>query len=214
MLLPLLRRGRRGPNIRAYRHYIAPHLDAETRGYWQGSGRGRPPAHRALRAQCLPPRPARPLHRRRPPAGPALRRRPRRLHEGAQSIARAARASSTASWRRCSTSRLVRWLTRRPASLFGLGIPPAQYRELQAGRRRRHALRCCGPGSSGWPAAFRFATIISPGRPSTAAMPQAAAARCRPISSRTSIPASASRPSRVEVKRISMTRALAAMDAG
>ena len=30
---------------------------------------------------------------------------------------------------------LVRWMTRRPASLYGLGIPPAQYRALSGGSR-------------------------------------------------------------------------------
>lgn len=36
---------------------------------------------------------------------------------------------------------VVRWLTRRPASLFGLGIPPAQYDKLSGGRPMADVLR-------------------------------------------------------------------------
>jgi S-adenosylmethionine-diacylglycerol 3-amino-3-carboxypropyl transferase len=36
---------------------------------------------------------------------------------------------------------VVRWLTRRPASLFGLGIPPAQYDKLAGGRPMADVLR-------------------------------------------------------------------------
>jgi S-adenosylmethionine-diacylglycerol 3-amino-3-carboxypropyl transferase len=36
---------------------------------------------------------------------------------------------------------LVRWLTRRRASLFGLGIPPAQYDKLSGGREMHEVLR-------------------------------------------------------------------------
>ena len=50
--------------------------------------------------------------------------------------------------------RLVRWLTRRPSALYGLGIPPAQYRALAAGgadgvtevlKRRVERLACDFP---------------------------------------------------------------------
>jgi S-adenosylmethionine-diacylglycerol 3-amino-3-carboxypropyl transferase len=36
---------------------------------------------------------------------------------------------------------LVRWITRRKASLFGLGIPPAQYDKLSGGREMHDVLR-------------------------------------------------------------------------
>ncbi|MFN3614308.1 MAG: DUF3419 family protein [Rubrimonas sp.] len=36
---------------------------------------------------------------------------------------------------------IVRWLTRRPVSLFGLGIPPAQYDKLAGGRPMADVLR-------------------------------------------------------------------------
>ncbi len=36
---------------------------------------------------------------------------------------------------------LIRWLTNHPASLFGLGIPPAQYDKLAAGRTMADVLR-------------------------------------------------------------------------
>jgi S-adenosylmethionine-diacylglycerol 3-amino-3-carboxypropyl transferase len=45
--------------------------------------------------------------------------------------------------------RLIRWLTSNPASLFGLGIPPAQYEKLCGGRHMADVLRerlgklCC-----------------------------------------------------------------------
>ena len=65
---------------------------------------------------------------------PALRRRPARPSERAVAR-RAARASSRPRWRRCSTSPLVRWATANRLSLYGLGIPPAQYEALAGGAR-------------------------------------------------------------------------------
>ncbi len=77
--------------------------------------------------------------------------------------------------------RLIRWITSRKASLFGLGIPPQQYESLAsagAGAWRR----CCASGSKGLPARSRWRRTISPGRRS--AGPMAPAARCPPISRR------------------------------
>ena len=53
----------------------------------------------------------------------AARCRPRSLDEQ--------RGSSSANSRRCSNGALLRWLLKQPASLFGLGIPPAQYDALR-----------------------------------------------------------------------------------
>ena len=39
-------------------------------------------------------------------------------------------ASSRRKWRRCSAARLIRAILSRKSSLFGLGIPPAQYDSL------------------------------------------------------------------------------------
>ena len=49
--------------------------------------------------------------------------------------------------------RLVRWLTSKKTSLYGLGIPPAQYEALS--RRRRDGARACASGFAASPAPFR-----------------------------------------------------------
>ena len=192
-ILPLLRRGRRGrATSRAFRHYIAPHLDPETRDLlagprrWSAAGASRSSAPISTAAACSA-------------ASSAPATTWRRLYGvdlsdfvKARNV-REQRAFFDSKIAPLFDKRLVRWLTRRPASLFGLGIPPAQYRRARADRRAATSLRCCGPGSSGSPAAFRFATIISPGRRSTAAMPQAASGPLPPyLAAATSIAASAS----------------------
>jgi S-adenosylmethionine-diacylglycerol 3-amino-3-carboxypropyl transferase len=73
--------------------------------------------------------------------------------------------------------RFIRWLTNQPASLFGLGIPPAQFDALAGDSRMAHVLRArlerlaCG---------FPLNDNISPGRPSGAAMARGRMRRCRP----------------------------------
>ncbi len=83
----------------------------------------RAPPHRGVRPRLLPPRPARPLHRRRPRGRAALRQAVRRAARRRARSTSSARSSSARS-RRCSTRRFVRWLARRPSALYGLGIPP------------------------------------------------------------------------------------------
>lgn len=115
-------------NIDAYRRHIAPHLDDTSRRYWEG----------------------RDLSGRRRISGFASGIYKRGLLGGfigaAHLIARLYRvdpreilaAASVEEQRRIFDARLapvfdrklVRWLVDQPASLFGLGIPPAQYQAL------------------------------------------------------------------------------------
>ncbi|MFN0217586.1 MAG: DUF3419 family protein [Hyphomicrobium sp.] len=122
-------------NARLYDDLIAPNLDAVTRAYWEGrdtSGRRRisrfgrnfyrfgllgrfiGAGHAAARALGADPR--RMLAARTP---------------GEQ------RQIFDAEIAPLFDKRLVRWLASRPASLFGLGIPPAQYAAL-CDHGRRH----------------------------------------------------------------------------
>ena len=78
---------------------------------------------------------------------------------------------------------LVRWMMKQPASLYGLGIPPAQYKALAGDSPARHRGRAEPDGSSGSPAISPSPTIISPGRRSAAATRRARTRRCRPICS-------------------------------
>ena len=175
----------------AFRHYIAPHLDSETRDFWQGSGRGRPPAHRALQraistataCSAASSAPATTLARL---YGVDLLR----LRQGAQSSASSARFFDS-KIAPLFDKRLVRWLTRRPASLFGLGIPPAQYRELSRPasgdiaavlRARLERLACGFPLRDNYFAWQAFDRALCPRRQRPAAALSPAA---------TSIPASA-----------------------
>lgn len=66
--------------------------------------------------------------------------------------------------------RLVRWAVDQPAALFGLGIPPAQFRALAAGRDMHHVLRerlerlmCDFPLSENYFAWQAFARTYAPG---------------------------------------------------
>ncbi len=84
--------------------------------------------------------------------------------------------------------RFVRRLLGHRMSLYGLGIPPAQYVSLSDGAAT--APTSCVPASRSSPATSTSPTTISPGRPSTARMRRPARARfphiCRPTPSRSS----------------------------
>ncbi len=118
----------RPQNVAAYRRYVQPHLDAPSRKYWESRnifGRkrigifARNVYEHGLLGHCIG---AAHLLAR------LYGRNPREL----------LRASSLAEQRTIFESRLapifdkrfVRWLANQPASLFGLGIPPAQYHAL------------------------------------------------------------------------------------
>jgi len=115
-------------NISAYRTFIQPHLDATSRRYWEGrslSGRRRigmftrgfyrygllgrfiGAAHMVARLHGCDPRAI---------LSASDRAEQRRIFD-TQFVPAFSRP-------------LVRWLTNRPSSLYGLGIPPAQYHAL------------------------------------------------------------------------------------
>ena len=99
-------------------------------------------------------------------------------------------------------SRLVRWLVDRPASLYGLGIPPAQYEALAGDRPWPTS---CAGASSGWPATFPSPTTTLRSRPWAGAIrTDARQRRCRPIS-RPRISRRARHAGRVAVRHMSFT---------
>ena len=114
-------------NIRAFRQHIEPHLDPETRAFWEGRA---PPAAAASRSSV-------PISigavSSAVSSAPATAS-PSSMASTLANSSRRAMSGSSALFRQQDRAffdkRLVRWLTRRPASLFGLGIPPA--RELLA----------------------------------------------------------------------------------
>lgn len=115
-------------NLEIYSQLLEPHLDAETRAYWRARTVG---GHHRITLF------ARNLYRhgllgRFISLGHVVARlhgkNPARLLE-ARSVAEQ-RALFESELRPVLSSPLVRWLASNPASLYGLGIPPAQYRAL------------------------------------------------------------------------------------
>jgi S-adenosylmethionine-diacylglycerol 3-amino-3-carboxypropyl transferase len=118
----------RPANIDAYRRYVAPHLDETTRRYWEGRGlNGRRRIEGFRRG----------FYRRGLLGGfigaahlvaklygidPRIMLEARTIDEQ--------RAIFEAKLAPIFDRKFVRWLTDQPASLFGLGIPPAQYEAL------------------------------------------------------------------------------------
>lgn len=126
-------------NVAAYRRYIAPHLDEATQRYWEGrdlSGRRRIAgfsrgiykrgllggfigvAHLLARLYRIDPREIL--------EAPTLEDQRRVFEEKFAPM---------------FERRFIRWLTNQPASLFGLGIPPAQYAVLAGDERMATVLR-------------------------------------------------------------------------
>ena len=126
----------------------APHLDAETRAYWEG---------RALRlgggaSRCSRATSTATACSAASSASATARRAlygvdPREMLQ-ARTLAGAARDLRQRAGAACSTSALVRWALDRPCRCYGLGIPPAQYEAL-AGARRRHGRGPARTASSG-----------------------------------------------------------------
>lgn len=121
--------GQRG-NIDAYRDHVRPHLDDVTRRYWEArdlSGRRRISAFarniykRGLLGQFIG---SAHLLARFYKIDPAEILAAQSLEE--QRIIFETRLAPI------FDKKFVRWLTEQPASLFGLGIPPAQYESLSA----------------------------------------------------------------------------------
>ncbi|MBV9246969.1 MAG: DUF3419 family protein [Methylobacteriaceae bacterium] len=128
-------------NVAAYKRYVQPHLDATSRKYWESRnifGRKRIGIftrnfyRHGLLGHFIG-------------AGHFLARlygrNPREMLS-ASSIAEQ-RAIFESRLAPIFDKRLVRWLANQPASLFGLGIPPAQYRALVGDNRggMAHVLR-------------------------------------------------------------------------
>ncbi|MEJ5976127.1 DUF3419 family protein [Novosphingobium sp. PS1R-30] len=126
-------------NLAAYREHLAPHLDARTRRYWEGrdlAGRKRIGGFsqgiykRGLLGNFI---------------GLAhflaklYKIDPRTILE-AETIEDQRRVFDE-KFAPIFDRRFVRWLTDRPASLFGLGIPPAQYTALAGDDRMADVLR-------------------------------------------------------------------------
>ena len=126
-------------NARIYRALLRPHLDAETRRYWDG----RTPLGRR-RITCF----ERNIYTngllgRLIGAGHAL------AGLYGKDVTEILRSRSLSEQRRFFETeiaplfdkRLVRWITESPVSLFGLGIPPSQYKELAGDRCMSDVLR-------------------------------------------------------------------------
>ncbi|WP_082835818.1 DUF3419 family protein [Croceicoccus bisphenolivorans] len=126
-------------NVAAYHAYLAPRLDDATRGYWESrdlSGRrrihhfGRNFYRQGLLGTFI-----------------GLAHFLARIH--GEDPRRLLEARDIAEQRHLFETRvlplfdrpLVRWLTGQKASLFGLGIPPAQYAKLSGGRAMADVLR-------------------------------------------------------------------------
>ena len=118
-------------NISAYDHHLRSRLDQETRRYWDG---------RDVLGRRRIERFSRNFYRygllgRFIGAGHMLSRMhgvDPRILLSAQSREERERIFDT-TVAPLFEGRLVRWLVRRPSSLFGLGIPPSQYKELSGG---------------------------------------------------------------------------------
>lgn len=124
--------GRR-ENVDAYRFHVRPHLDDVTRRYWEGRdliGRRRISAfarniyRRGLLGQFI--------------GGAHLLAKLYRIDPREILEARSMEEQRVIFETRMAPifdKKFVRWLTEQPASLFGLGIPPAQYQALCEGDR-------------------------------------------------------------------------------
>lgn len=126
-------------NLAAYRQYLAPHLDEPTRRYWEGrdlAGRKRIGGFasgiykRGLLGNFI---------------GMAhlvarLYRVDLRAILDAQSIEDQRRIFDE-KIAPVFDKRFIRWLTNQPASLYGLGIPPAQFDALAGDQRMANVLR-------------------------------------------------------------------------
>lgn len=126
-------------NIAAYKTHIAPHLDDVTRRYWEG----RDPIGRRRIGGFAHGMYKRGLLGGFIGAAHLLARLhgidPRRLLK-AESIEEQ-RAIFDREFAPLFDKAFVRWLTDQPASLFGLGIPPAQYEALAGDEKMATVLR-------------------------------------------------------------------------
>ena len=178
-VLPLLRRGRRSgqrrglrPADRAASRRREPRLLAGPQ-----PAPGRAAADLDLRPQFLPPRPARPLHRRQPRRGALLRRRPAPAPDGALD-------RGAAPLLRDQLAPLVR------QAGWCAGRRPTACRSTASASRRRSTRRwpaaatcatCCARASSGWPAASPRRQLLRLAGLRPLLCRRGEPARCRPI---------------------------------
>jgi S-adenosylmethionine-diacylglycerol 3-amino-3-carboxypropyl transferase len=116
-------------NVTAYETYIKPHLDAESRAYWETRDKlGRPRISYFTRNVYR-----QGLLGRFIGAGHALARmhgrNPRNLLRAKNKAEQ--RAIFEAEFAPLFKKAHIRWLCERPSALFGLGIPPAQFEALK-----------------------------------------------------------------------------------
>jgi S-adenosylmethionine-diacylglycerol 3-amino-3-carboxypropyl transferase len=128
-------------NVEAYDRMIAPHLDAESRAYWQGRS-----LHQGGRRRIS-------IFARNAYRHGVLGRFIGVSHVAARfygvDLRQLLTARSIEEQRRFFETMLaplfdkpaVRWATANRLSLYGLGIPPAQYEALAGGSDMRHVLR-------------------------------------------------------------------------
>ena len=135
-----------------------------------------------------------------------LWRRPARAFERAHARGAAALLRDRC-WRRCSTSAAVRWATANRLSLYGLGIPPAQYEALAGGSDMREVLRSRRRAAGLRLQPRRQLLRLAGLRP--VAMPRRGRARCRPICGASISTRVRARVDRVEVLNRSITEYLA-----
>ena len=126
-------------NIAAYRKYVRPHLDETTRRYWEGrdiigrrriSGFAKGVYKRGLLGNFIG---AAHLLARLNGVNPKVILRASSMEEQ--------RAIFDRDFAPFFDKAFVRWLTDQPASLFGLGIPPAQYEALAGDSKMAVVLR-------------------------------------------------------------------------
>mgnify|MGYP002780423310 CR=1 FL=1 len=126
-------------NVRAYKAHVQPHLDDVSRRYWEGRdllGRRRINGF------------AKGLYKRGLLGGfiglahavAKMHRLDPRVMLGANNIAEQ-QAIFDAKFAPIFDRRFIRWLTDQPASLFGLGIPPAQFDALGGDAKMADVLR-------------------------------------------------------------------------
>ena len=126
-------------NIAAYRKYVRPHLDETTRRYWEGrdiigrrriSGFAKGVYKRGLLGNFIG---AAHLLARLNGVNPKVILRASSMEEQREIFDR--------EFAPFFDKAFVRWLTDQPASLFGLGIPPAQYESLAGDSKMAVVLR-------------------------------------------------------------------------
>ena len=151
LVLPLVRRRRHRRQRRRLRPVTCAATSTHHSRLLGADGSAGPSAHHALRARLPPLRPARPLHRRRAICSPASTAKTR----GACSPPARSRSSDRIFRTELAPlfdKRFVRWLLGIRMSLYGLGIPPAQYVSLSegasTGRRRQRAASQNSPAIS------------------------------------------------------------------